>query len=158
MDSPTARLPGYTDKQAEERALKLWSDWDVIRHYNRTENLLKEAGKIYLARVTKTKRDDDMLMRTETVIEPLRGIKGKMPSGPQTLVGFIPSSCGAANGDGDGVYTKEGELIVVFEGVSKQRQRPNGIDSVRIMDVRNIELLDEVQTWLNALPGYKPYD
>jgi hypothetical protein len=119
---------------------------------------LKEASNIYLARVTTTKREDGMLMRTETVVEPLRGLKGKMPGRPQMLVGFIPSSCGRANGDGDGVYTKEGELIVVFEGVSKHQQRPRGIDSVRVIDVRNFELVDAVQAWLNTIPGYKPYD
>ncbi len=135
----------------------MWSDWNVISHYERTKALIAEAPRIYIARVTKVEKDDDRF-RTRTTIQPLRSIKGSMSTAAQVLVGFLPSSCGNANGDGDGVYSKAGELIIVFEGVSKRQDRPNGIDSVRVVDVRNIELLDPVQDWLNTLPGYKPWD
>jgi len=135
----------------------MWSDWRTIGHYERTAKLVEEASRTHLARVTKVERDGDNF-RTRTTIQPLRAIKGEMPTGSQVLVGFLQDSCGGANGDGDGVYTKEADLIIVFEGVSKRANRPNGIDSVRVVEVRNVDLLDEVQAWLNAMPGYKPYD
>lgn len=157
-DAPTAMLPGFTEKQADERARQLWSDWAAISHYRQTVIFSEEASRVYLARVTKVERDDGALLRTDTTVEPLRGIKGTLPTTLQTLTGFIPDSCGGANGDGDGVYSRTGDLIIVFEGVAKQRNRPNGITSVKVTDLRNVDLLDEVQSWLNTVPGYKPYD
>jgi len=158
-DSPTARLPGYSDQQAEDRAYKLWSDWDVIWHYNRTKALIDEASAIYLARVSRVESvKDGILDRFTTTVEPLSAIKGVKPVESQTLQGTTPSSCDAANGDGDGVYTGKEDLIIVFEGVAKRDDRPRGIDSVRVSETRNIELLDQVQAWLNSQPGYRPWD
>jgi len=157
LDSPTARLPGFSDKQAEERAHKLWSDWKVIGHYQRTKALIEEAPTIYLARVTKIDKASEKF-RSLATIEPLQAIKGELPSEGKVLEGFLPDSCDGANGDGDGVYTRAGELIIVFEGVSRRQNRPNGIDSVLVTETRNLKLLDAVQAWLSTLPGYQPYD
>jgi len=156
-DSPTARLPGYSDEKAEERSNKLWSDWDVIGHYQRTRELMGEASAYYLGRVIKTESEASRA-RSVAFVEPLRALKGKMPVGTQTLEGFMPDSCGGPNGDGFGAYAVKEDLIIVFLGVSKLPNRPNGIGSVKVEDVRNLDLLDGVQTWLDSQPGYERWD
>ena len=157
LDAPTARLPGYSDDKAEERAQKLWSDWEIIYHHQRTEELMAEAPNYYLARVIAVEKSADGFTH-RVKIEPLRALKGELPHGVQSLIGYLPSSCGQANGDGDAAYAQVSDLVIIFVNVAKRPTRPNGIDSLKVEDVRNIELLDQVQAWLTAQPGYVPYD
>lgn len=155
-DAPTARLPGYNDDQMWERAYAMWKDWDTISDYNRAKSLRDEATSIYLAQVKASERNSEKFTTT-AVIEPLAPIKGDLPKTPVTLVGYIPDSCGGANGDGDGAYSKAGEWIVVYTGVAKRPDRPNGIDSLVYADLRDIDILDAVDAWLSTKPDYKPF-
>ena len=156
-DAPTARLPGFRDDQMWERAYAMWKDWDTISDYNRAKALHQEASSIYLAQIQSSESIPGKYT-TRSVIVPLAAVKGELPKKSVTLVGYMRDSCDGANGDGDGAYAKRGEWIVVYSGVAKRPDRPNGIDSLIYKDIRDIEILDAVEGWLKTKSNYKPFD
>ena len=125
-----------------------------VRQHELTEALVAEAPIIYLARVAEAQKDANYFNYAATV-QPLKAIKGRLP-GVRTLRATAPTSCGISNGDGDGSYASVGELVVVFEGVRKKKDRPRGIDSVRMIEVRSGSLLDPVEEWLGKQPDALP--
>lgn len=156
-DAPTARLPGFTDDQMWKRAYAMWKDWDTISDYNRAKALHQEASTVYLAQI-QSSADIPGQYTTRSLIVPLAAVKGELPKKPVSLVGYMRDSCDGANGDGDGAYASRGEWIVVYSGVSKRANRPNGIDSLIYKDIRDIEVLDAVEAWLKTKSNYKPFD
>jgi hypothetical protein len=150
IDTPTSWLPGYSQEQVDERQREILRAMSYVRQHERTEALVAKAPIIYLARVVQAQHDDNYFSYVAKV-EPLKAIKGKLP-GVRTLQGTAPSSCGIPYGDGDGTYASVGELVVVFEGVRRSKDRPRGIDSVRMIEVRSGSLLDPVEEWLGKQP------
>lgn len=152
IDTPTDWLPGFTEKEAEDRSYEVLQAGSHVREYLRIESNLKKASVVYLARVVKSDRQKSQIVyRTE--VQPLKAFKGKLPA-PKALIADSPSSCGFANGDGSIQFAHEGELVVVFEGLQKRKDQPRGIDSIRMIEVTYGSLLDPIQEWLQSQPGY----
>jgi hypothetical protein len=153
IDTPTDWLPGFTQAQTERRSSEILEAREHVMTYLQVEADLKNAPTAYLARVLKSDRDESLSIYS-TKIEPLKAFKGQLPHG-KTLVATTPSSCGFSEGDGSVQFAKEGELVVVFEGLPKREDRPRGIDSIRMIEVTYGSLLGPVQEWLQSQPEYQ---
>ena len=121
--------------------------------YLRVEAHMKNAPVVYLARVLQSEDFQRNKFVYHASIQPLKALKGAMPDKRQ-LISANQSSCGWADGDGDATFAKPGELVVIFEGLPKRKERPRGVDSVRMIEVTYGSLLDPVQEWLATQPGY----
>ena len=149
------RLPGETAEALETRLDKTHEDQWVIRRYWRESSDYEHAPIVYIARVLVSDRSPTApggaLIFPRAVVQPIYPIKGRLPTASKTLVQTNLSSCGAY-GDGDAASAPVGEIVFVFEGLTKLAQRPNGIDSIRAADARTFELLDPLYQFGSAHP------
>jgi len=144
------QLPGETEKDARERSEQILSDQLTNTHFRREEFDLKNAKTIYIARVVSNNREQDVRIRPAAMIEAVEAIKGKLPTGTRSLAETEQHSCsnwGDGHGDGEGTAAPVGSLIIVFEGLPKSQDKPNGVDSLRATSIRSGALLDRLSKY-----------
>jgi hypothetical protein len=148
MDPFLFQLPGETVEQVKARSKQIRTDHSVVRHYYREKYAFEKASAIYLGRVV-SRVDWDYKVTPwtlpSTTVQPIAKFKGALPPTDQRLIDEAQSGTCTDYGDGHGAWAKVGELIVVFVGLPKSRERPNGIDSFRPTDIRTVELLDALR-------------
>ena len=148
MDPFLFQLPGETVEQVKARSKQIRADHSVVRHYYREKYAFENASAIYLARVMSKV---DWNYKTTpwtlpaTTVQPIAKFKGDLPARNQTLTDEAQSGTCTDYGDGHGAWAKVGDLVVVFIGLPKSQERPNGIDSFRPTDIRIVELLDALR-------------
>lgn len=139
------RLPGETAEAFEARNQKTQADQWVIRKYWRESFAYKHASAVYIARVVTSDRPKSAPGQAppldHVTVKFLHAVRGRMPATERKLEVTARASCGNY-GDGDAASASVGEIVFVFEGLSKSEQRPNGIDSILAADARTYELLD----------------
>jgi hypothetical protein len=153
IDTPSDWLPGFTKEQQEDRSAKILNARSDILMYIRIEAHMKDAPVVYLARVLQSEDFQMNKFLYHASIKPLKALKGEMPKKRQ-LTSANQNSCGWADGDGDATFARPGELVVIFEGLPIRKERPRGVDSVRLIEVTYGSLLDPIQEWLATQPGY----
>ena len=145
-------LPGETKKQAEDRTEKTHSDQWVIRWYHEENYVTAKAPVIYIGKIVSVvapKFTGSEITWPSARVQPLKAIKGSLPSSARTLTSKeTGGSCGFI-GDGDGAWGPVGKLIFVFEGLPKSEHHPNGIQSFNVSAARTFELLDPLAAFLD---------
>lgn len=144
LDPFLFQLPGETEAEAQERSDKILADHAVTRQYNRERDAFEKATLIYLARVASRTSGhfDPGQDGPSTRVHPLKSLKGSLPSNDRTLIYEVQPGACTDFGDGQGTISPVGTLVVVFEGLPKNRERPRGVDSFRAASIRTIPLLD----------------
>ena len=135
-DPISFRLPGETEAQAFERANRIDADRWVAGLYNREATDFANATHVYLARVISKTRSP-----RSTVVTPLEALKGERKNGTQTLIDDGGPGLCDDRGDGFGAQADTDALVVVFEGLPTSPERPRGVDSLRVNDIRTPPLL-----------------
>lgn len=139
------QLPGESEQDTRDRSDSILRDQRAVRQFAREDFNLKNAQAIYIARVLANNRGQGSSARPASTIEPISAVSGKLPTGPRTLRETKEQACsswGDGFGDGEGTGAPVGTLVVVFEGLPKSEERPNGVDSLRATSVRHRELLE----------------
>lgn len=139
------QLPGETEDDTRGRSDQIMRDGSAVRHFLREDFDLKNAQVIYIARVISNNRGQGSGAKPTSIIEPIETISGKLPTTRRTLTEVEERGCsnwGDGDGDGQGTGVPAGELVIVFEGLPKSKERPNGIDSLRATSVRHVQLLE----------------
>ncbi|HUE79507.1 MAG TPA: hypothetical protein VMN38_07740 [Sphingomicrobium sp.] len=148
------QLPEETEAEARTRSEAIFREGFVIRHWARESFDIKNASTVYIGRVVANDRGQGTGSRPSSTVEPIEAIVGSLPSGRRKLAEALGHSCsnyGDGYGDGEGSAAKVGSLVVVFEGLPKSQERPNGIDSLRATSIRNDDLLERLQRHGNDL-------
>lgn len=149
------RLPGETADAFEARLEKTHADQWVIRRYLRESKARENASTIYVARVVASNRGKATPNKAPALprvtVQPLHSIRGSLPPVRKTLAHTNWASCGNY-GDGDAAWASVGEIVLVFEGLPRSEQRPNGIDSLLASDLRTFELLDPLYQYGSENP------
>ncbi len=144
------QLPGETEQGARERSAQILSDQRTNARIAREDFDLKNSLTIYIARVLSNNRAQGIRIRPKSIVEPVEAISGRLPSIARTLIEVESNSCsnwGDGYGDGEGTAASVGSLVVIFEGLPKSANRPNGIDSLRATSVRRAELLERLSKY-----------
>ena len=144
------QLPGETEQATRDRSDQIMRDGGAVRHFAREEFDLKNAKTIYVARVIASSRGQGIDAQPMSTIEVVDVISGKPTSTRRTLVETRERGCsnwGDGDGDGQGVGAPVGELVIVFEGLPRSTELPNGTDSVRATSVRHVELLERLSKY-----------
>lgn len=139
------QLPGETEQEARKRSAQILSDQLVKAHFQREDFDLNNAQTIYIARVLSTNRGQAARAQPKSIVVPVEAITGKAPASARTLVETKERGCsnwGDGIGDGEGTGAPVGTFVIVFEGLPKTEERPNGTDSLRATSVRRKELLE----------------
>ena len=148
LDPFLFQLPGETVEQVKARSKQIWADFSVIHHYQREKYAFENARAIYLGRII-SKLEWNYKTKPwtlpSTTVQPVAKLKGNLPSGKQVLTDEAQTGACTDYGDGHGAWGKVGDLVIVFVGLPKSRERPNGIDSFKPSDIRTVELLDALR-------------
>jgi hypothetical protein len=150
-DSLAVRLPGETSAEFEKRDNKIYADQDAARRFGQEQQAYEHAPTIFIAKVISGWVFDKSTQGPPTaVVRPLKAIKGILPQGDVTLVEFNTGGLCSNKGDGRGAFAKEGELVIVFEGLPKHDLQPNGVYSLPASLVRSDDLLIELAHYLGV--------
>jgi hypothetical protein len=145
------QLPGETDQVAQARSERIAADASVLRHFDREKYDFEHAASIFLARVTAKAPARDAAGKLElpsTTVRPLTALKGSLPTSVMTLTDDATGGGMCTDfGDGHGAWSKVSDLVVVFAGLPKTRDRPRGVDSFDVSDIRTVELLDKLRAF-----------
>jgi len=148
LDPFLFQLPGESVDQVKARSGQIRADFTVIKHWEREKFAFERASSIYLGRV-KSKVHWNYSTKPwtlpSTTVQPIAKFKGMLPSADQVLTDEAQSGTCTDYGDGHGAWGKIGDLVVVFFGLPKTRERPNGIDSFESKEIRTVELLDALR-------------
>lgn len=148
LDPFLFQLPGESVDQVKARSKQIRADFTIIKHYEREKHAFERANVIFLGRVI-SKVDWNYKTKPwtlpSTTVKPVAKFKGELPSTNRMLTDEAQSGACTDYGDGHGAWSKVGDLVVVFMGLEKTRERPNGIDSFEPSEIRTIQLLDALR-------------
>lgn len=139
------QLEGESKEDAKARSEAVGASFNIVGHYNRETYAFEKAERIYLAKIVSRldgKVTEDKWTLPSTEVEPLKALKGGLPTKRIRLEGEGAGGMCSDVGDGTGAFASTGSLVVVFEGVPKSEYRPRGIDSFTTAEIRTIPLLD----------------
>jgi hypothetical protein len=140
------QLRGETEDQARARSAEIFADFRVKERLDREQHDFHSAERIYLALVVPNRLADTAGFPS-TRVRPLSSFKGALPTEELNLVDQTLAGICTDMGDGLGVKSAAGNLVVVFEGMPKTAYRPRGVDSFQVSSIRTVALLD----WLRKL-------
>ena len=152
VDSGAARLPGESLEEFEQRDELTLRDRFIVRHHLREKHAFENARSVYIAEVV-SRRETPLgstgIRFPSVTVKPVSSIKGSLPNDLRTLTDQTTGGECTDIGDGKAAYGKVGSLVLVFEGLPRSAERPNGIDSLRATDVRTFELLQALASFVN---------
>ena len=148
-DSGAVQLPGESKENFEYRMGDILSATSAYYTVSRQTDALENASLAYIAVVKSSKRASESASGMyETVVEPRKALKGRLPTKERLLKNPNTGGLCFDAGDGSGANGRPGDIVMVFEGLSKKDDRPNGIDSFLAVELRTIELLDALAAYL----------
>ena len=157
-DSGAVPLPGESKEEFERRDYEVLSEQSAVYAMVRERAAFKESSVAYIAVVKSSMNSLNSPSGIyEAMVEPKKALKGRLPHGDRKLANPNTGGLCFDAGDGSGANGRPGEIVVVFEGLSKTRDRLNGIDSLRAKEIRSSDLLDALAAYLgHEVSPWKP--
>lgn len=152
-DLPT--LPGETKEANRERNDRLWESLSVIRDYEVQKTALKEATRVYLARVLQREALSPQAPLFAVEVERVHDIKGRASAQRRRLSDVAYNNCERWGG-GEATNAFAGDWVIVFEGLPKTERNPNGVYSVFARDALIWDLVEEIEEFSLERGGQRP--
>ena len=149
-DTGAVQLPGESRDAFENRDYEVRRDQSAADQAD-SERIAFAVAKVAYFAIVESNIDPIVSQTNKVVIIPKKAIKGLLPNAARTLLNpNLGGMCHTA-GDGAGATARTGEIVLVFEGLTKSEIRPNGIESFRAMEIRTSALLEPLAVFVQEL-------